>query len=183
MQQTKEPGPALLTEWSSQGATRSGFDLNVRPANPSDERPLIDFFGRVKPQDLRFRFLTAVKKIWPRLAYELVNVDHTDTENLLAFDDDGQLVASAMIATSDHDKRDAEVAITVRSDLREHGIGWTMLERATDYARARGYKRLHSVQLSDDRAAIKLQEEMGFHAQPCLDDMSLTMLSKDLQPE
>jgi len=181
MQQTKEPGPALLTEWSSQGATRSGFDLNVRPANPADERTLVDFFGRVKPQDLRFRFLTAVKAIWPRLAYEMVNIDHTDTENLLAFDDDGQLVASAMIATSDHDKRDVEVAITVRSDLKEHGIGWTMLERACDYARSRGYKRLHSIQLSDDRAAIKLQEEMGFRAQPCPDDMSVTILTKDLQ--
>ena len=48
MQQTKEPQP-LLTEWSSQGATRSGFDLNVRPANPGDERLLVEFFGRVKP--------------------------------------------------------------------------------------------------------------------------------------
>lgn len=181
MQQTKEPGPALLTEWSSQGATRSGFDLNVRPANPSDERTLVDFFGRVKPQDLRFRFLTAIKAIWPRLAYDLVNIDHTDTENLLAFDDNGQLVASAMIATSDHDRGDAEVAITVRSDLKDHGIGWTMLERATDYAKARGYRRLHSVQLSDDEAAINLQEEMGFHAQLSPDDMSVTILTKDLQ--
>ena len=181
MQQIEEPGPALLTEWSSQGATRSGFNLNVRPANPDDERTLVDFFARVRPQDLRFRFLSAIKAIWSRLAYELVNIDHTATENLLAFDDDGQLVASAMVATSDHDRRDAEVVITVRSDLKEHGIGWTMLERACDYARSRGYRRLHSVQLSDDRAAIGLQEEMGFHAQPSPDDMSVTILSKDLQ--
>jgi GNAT superfamily N-acetyltransferase len=181
MHQTKDPGPALLPQWSSQGATREGVELNIRPANPSDERSLVDFFDRVRPQDLRFRFLSAIKAIWPRLAFDLANIDHTEMENLLAFDDEGQLVASAMITTSDKDKEDAEVAITVRSDLKEHGIGWTMLERATDYARSRGFKRLHSVQQSDDRAAIALQEEMGFRSQPGLDDMSVTILSKELQ--
>jgi acetyltransferase len=181
MQQTKDPDPALLPQWSSQGATREGVELNVRPANPSDERSVVDFFGRVRPQDFRFRFLNAIKAIWPRLAYELVNIDHIEMENLLAFDDQGQLVASAMITTSENDRQDAEVAITVRSDLKEHGIGWTMLERACDYARSRGFKRLHSVQLSDDKAAIALQEEMGFRAQPCPDDVSVTILSKDLQ--
>ena len=123
----------------------------------------------------------AIKAIWPRLAYDLANVDHVETENLLAFDEEGQLVASAMITASGRDPKDAEVAITVRSDLKQHGIGWTMLERAADYARSRGFKRLHSVQLSDDRAAIALQEEMGFRPQPNPEDTSFTILSKDLQ--
>jgi GNAT superfamily N-acetyltransferase len=181
MQQTEDPGAAVLPQWNSQGVTREGIKLNVRPANPSDERPLVDFFDRVRPQDLRFRFLSAIKAIWPRLAYDLANIDHSEMENLLAFDEDGQLVASAMITTSDKDKEDAEVAITVRSDLKHHGIGWTMLERASEYARSRGFKRLHSVQQSDDRAAIALQEEMGFRPQPSQHDMSVTILSKDLQ--
>ncbi|HEY0628918.1 MAG TPA: GNAT family N-acetyltransferase [Sphingomicrobium sp.] len=180
MQQTKDPGTAQLPQWSSQGTTREGVKLNIRPANSSDERPLVDFFDRVRPQDLRFRFLSAIKAIWPRLAYDLANIDHVEMENLLAFDDGGELVASAIITTSDRDKQDAEVAITVRSDLKEHGIGWTMLERATDYARSRGFKRLHSVQQSDDRAAIALQEEMGFRPQPGPHDMSVTILSKEL---
>jgi hypothetical protein len=35
--------------------------------------------------------------------------------------------------------------------------------------------------MSDDRAAIALEKEMGFRAQPNPDDMSLTTLSKDLE--
>lgn len=180
MQQTKEAGPALLPEWSFQSATREGVELNVRPVNPGDERTLVDFFGRVMPRDLRVRFLSAIRAILPRLAYDLANIDHTESENLLAFDDEGQLVASAMITASDRDGKDAEVAITVRSDLKDHGIGWTMLERACDYARSRGFRRVHSVQHSDDLAAIALQEEMGFRAQPCPDDRGITILSKEL---
>lgn len=181
MQQTEDPEPALLPQWSSQAATREGVKLNIRPANPSDERPLVEFFDRVRPQDLRFRFLSAIKAIWSRLAYDLANIDHKEMENLLAFDDEGQLVASAIITTSERDKQDAEVAVTVRSDLKEHGIGWTMLERASDYARSRGFRRLHSVQQSDDQAAIALQEEMGFRRQPSPTGMGVTILSKDLQ--
>jgi acetyltransferase len=76
---------------------------------------------------------------------------------------------------------DAEVAIAVRSDLKGRGVGWSMLDQACGYARSRGFKSLHSVQMSDDCAAIALEEEMGFRAQPNPDDMRLTILSKDLE--
>ena len=36
-----------------------------------------------------------------------------------------------------------------------------MLDRACDYARSRGFKTLHSVQLSDDRAAIALEQRQS----------------------
>ena len=49
-------------------------------------------------------------------------------------------------------------AVAVRSDLKGQGIGWSMLDNACDYARSRGFKALHSVQLSDDRAAIALDD-------------------------
>jgi acetyltransferase len=174
-----QPAPALLPEWSAKIATRGGLDLNVRPASPDDEQALADFFGEVSPQDLRFRFLSAMKQVTPGFAKQLVNIDHTQTENLLAFDDGDRLVATAMIAAP-AGTDDAEVAVAVRSDLKGLGIGWSMLDHARDYARSRGFKAVHSVQLSDDRAAIELEQEMGFRARPCAEDMSLTVLTSDL---
>jgi acetyltransferase len=171
--------PALLPEWSARIATREGLDLKVRPASPDDEQALAEFFGQLSPQDLRFRFLSAMKQVTPGLARQLVDIDHTQTENLLAFDGQDHLVATAMIAAPSGTD-DAEVAVAVRSDLKSQGIGWSMLGHACDYARSRGFKAVHSVQLSDDRAAIALEREMGFRARPCADDMSLTILTKDL---
>jgi acetyltransferase len=173
------PAPALLPEWSATITTRGGLGLNVRPASPDDEQALADFFGEVSPQDLRFRFLSAMKHVTPGLAKQLVDIDHSQTENLLAFDARDRLVATAMIAAPSGTD-DAEVAVAVRSDLKGHGIGWSMLDHACDYARSRGFKAVHSVQLSDDRAAISLEREMGFRARPCADDMSLTILTRDL---
>jgi acetyltransferase len=75
---------------------------------------------------------------------------------------------------------DAEVAVAVRSDFKGRGVGWAMVHHACDFARLRGFKRVHWVELSDNRLGISLEEEMGFKARPCPDDMALTILSKDL---
>ena len=174
-----QPATALLPAWAAKTVTRDGLDLNIRPACAEDEQTLVDFFNQVSPQDLRFRFLSAMKGVSPGFAHALVDIDHTQTENLLAFDAHNQLVATSMIAAP-QGTDDAEVAVAVRSDLKGHGVGWSMLDQACDYAQSRGFKALHSVQMSDDRAAITLEQEMGFRARPCPADMSLTILSKDL---
>lgn len=172
--------PALLPEWSAQLVTRDGLQLNVRPAAPEDEQALANFFREASLEDLRFRFLSAVNAVTPALVHQLAAVDHDRTENLLAFDAaDGRLAATAMIA-ADEKLEDAEVAVIVRSDLKGRGAGWAMLGHACDYAKARGFKRVHSVELADNRLGIALEQEMGFTARPCAEDMSLTVLTKPL---
>ena len=182
MEASKNPPPLMLSEWSAQLTTRSGLELNVRPAAPQDEQIVGDFFRQVTSDDLRFRFLSSLKAVGAGMVHQLVDVDHTATENLLAFESEGDgLVATAMIA-ADEQSSDAEVAISVRSDLKGQGVGWAMLQHACDYAKARGFKQLHTVELSDNRLAISLEQEMGFTGRPCPDDMNLTILTKQLEP-
>lgn len=180
MESKKQSAALLLPEWSAQLTTRTGLKLKVRSASLDDQETLVDFFGRVTPADLRFRFLSSLKTVGLALAHDLVDVDHTGRENLLAFDSkDGSLAATAMVA-ADEEADGAEVAVAVRADLKSQGIGWAMLKHACDYAKARGFKRLHSVESCDNQSAISLEREMGFTARPCPDDMSLTILSKNL---
>ena len=98
MSNAEQPSPVLLPAWAATMRTRDGLDLNVRPAAPDDAQVLGDFFNEVSPEDLRFRFLSATKHVTPGLARQLVDIDHTQTENLLAFDAQDRLVATAMIA-------------------------------------------------------------------------------------
>lgn len=174
--------PLMLPEWSAKLETRAGVKLDVRPACAEDELLLTEFFGKLTPDDLRFRFLSTVKEVGPALVHQLANVDHDRTEDLLAFDeDDGSLVATAMIA-ADADLKRAEVAIAVRSDVKGEGIGWTMLDHACDYAKARGIRRIESIESSQNGPAISLETEMGFEARPYADDATLTLVAKDLFP-
>ena len=182
MRQADQP-QLLISEWSDQITTRSGVQLKVRPAAPDDEALLEAFFGRVAPEDLRFRFLSPVRKPGHDLMAPLVQVDHTTTENFLAFADDGEtLVATAMIAAEPSLER-AEVAIAVRADFKHKGLGWSLLQLVADYAKARGIKAIESIECRDNREAIGLEQEMGFTVTAYPGDATLVLVRKTLGGE
>lgn len=167
------------TERISRIETRSGLKLDVRPALARDCHDLLKFLEAVKPTDLRFRFLAAVKPS-EALARLLADVDHRSREDVIAFDcRDGSIAATALIAEG-HARDCAEVAVLVRSDLKDHGIGWAMLLEACAHARAKGYRSAECVESSCNDRAIALEREQGFVAQLHPDDAELTILTKSL---
>lgn len=143
--------------------TRSGYRFAVRPAEERDEAALEAFFTHVSPEDLRFRFLTAVGHVPHGMIETMSHVDHRTTENFLAVDADGSVVGSAMVAADDGLER-AEVAISIHEDFKGRGIGWTLLDHVAAYAKRRGIGRLQCIESRDNHAAIELEREMGFTA-------------------
>src|SRR3546814_3818607 len=75
----------------------------------------------------------------------VIEVGHKETGDFLAFVDEGGLGGSAMIAIEPAGER-AEVAIAVRADYKHQGVGWTLLNRAADYAKTRGCRTLEAVE-------------------------------------
>lgn len=160
--------------------TRAGFMITVRPANENDDETLKDLFHRVRPEDLRFRFLTGMKEVSPSRIHDMTHVDHRSAETYLAFlDDEPNAVATAMLAGEANGER-GEVAISVRADRRGQGIGWELLAFVARQAAARGMKVIQSVESRENHDAIALEREMGFKSQPYPDDASLMLLSKAL---
>ena len=169
----------LLSQWTAQVRTRRGVMLNVRPIAPDDRSAVLRFLQSITPDDLRFRFLTAVKPS-EELARLLTEVDHRSVEDLVAFDSrDGAIAATAMIADGQEPKT-AEIAVLVRSDLKDHGIGWEMLKQASDYARARGFRRVECVETSANVRAIDVEREQGFSERPDPGGADQTILSRTL---
>lgn len=159
-------------------ATRDGTVLAVRPVFAEDEAALADFFDKVSPEDRRFRFLTAVNHLEHAQLQPLTHVDHWRTESYIAFDAaTGEMAASAMLAC-DARMDTGEIAISVRSDYRGRGVGWTMLDVLAAEAEKRGLKRVISIEDRDNHAAIELEREKGFVAQGIDGDPHLVMLEK-----
>lgn len=171
--ETTEQAGATLT-------TRSGFDFQVRAAQPTDKAALATFFTHVEKDDLRFRFLSALKTVGPHLLASLTDVDHDRTENILAFDADGEtIIASAMLAAGADGKR-AEVAMAIRADYKRKGISWTLLEHVAQLAKAKGIQTLESIEARDHHEAIEMEREMGFTASACPGDPTLVVLRAKL---
>jgi N-acetylglutamate synthase-like GNAT family acetyltransferase len=161
--------------------TRSGFAFHVRPVAVGDEAALAEFYGDVSSDDLRFRFFSAVKKVADDQISAMTHVDHRKTEDFIVTEPGkDRIIANAMLAADDK-MEVAEVAMSIRSDMKGRGIGWTLLEHVARYAKAKGIKRLQSIESRDNHAAIELEREMGFVAHSVEDEPAIVLLEADLQ--
>ena len=96
----------------------------------------------------------------------------------LAFDGD-TLIATAMLA-ADSEMERAEVAISIREDYKNRGLGWTLLDHVAHAAAAKGIKFLESIESRDNVEAIALEKEMGFTATAYPGDATLVLVQKKL---
>lgn len=168
---TGQDGDTMLTTWKD-------FAFRVRPAAPADEELLAEFFTHVSPDDRRFRFLTGINEVGHAQLEHLVAVDHDRSENFLAFDGD-TLIGTAMLA-ADAERERGEVAISLRADYKNRGIGWALLDHLARFAKARGIKRVQSVESRENRQALAVERDMGFKTEPYPGDPALVLVSKDL---
>jgi acetyltransferase len=56
-----------------------------------------------------------------------------------------------------------EFAVIVRSDLKAHGLGWLLMHRMIEYARAEGLHRIHGEVLDENVTMLDMCRELGFH--------------------
>lgn len=160
--------------------TRSGFSLKLRSANESDGPLLAEFFGHVSKDDIRFRFLSGMKQVGSAQLALLTRFDHGRADHLLAFHPTaGFLLASAMLALED-DPEQAEVAIALHADFKNHGIGWCLLDHLANVAASMGVRTIRSIENRGNRSAIELEREMGFTSRSYPGDSTLMLLEKTL---
>jgi len=160
--------------------TRHGLRLLVRPVSPADEPALAEFFRHVTPDDLRFRFLTAVNEVSHARLHAMVDVA-PGTESFLAMpaDDPQKVIGVAMLAAAPDNKR-AEVAISIHAEYKGRGIGWTLLDYLANHARDRGIGILESIESRENHEAITLEREMGFTVHGVEGDPGLVILRRTL---
>lgn len=159
-------------------STRSGIELEVRPARADDEADLAAFFDRVTAEDRRFRFLAAADHVSHEQLAPLVETDHFRTESWIGVNKaSGQVVASGLLAC-DGPLDTGEIAISVCGNHRGKGLGWALLDFLAGQAQARGCRRVIAIESRDNHAAIELEREKGFAPEPFDGDPTLVVLSK-----
>lgn len=170
----------VLSDIQANLTTRSGFQLRVRQALPADEMLVADFFAHVTPEDLSFRFLSGMKEVSHERLQAITCADDPRSINFLAFSPADMLVAVGALAIDESLLR-GEVALSVRADHKHLGVSWTLLSHIAHYAERRGLKSIESVESRANRAAIKLEREMGFEITQVPDDPTLVLVRRELQ--
>lgn len=160
--------------------TRTGLRLTLRAAGPEDDQALAGLFAHMSKDDLRFRFLTAVKEVSTKQIEAMTHIDHRQTEDFLAFEPGTDRIVANAVLAADKKLETAEVAIAVDSAYKDRGIEAALLEHVARYARARGLKKLQAIEARENHAMIAAESTLGFVARGVEGDASLVMLEAKL---
>ena len=158
-----------------------GTVIRLRSVRPEDERLLQDLAAHMSPEDMRFRFLAAMRGLSHELAARLSHIDHDRDVVLLAFAEGDEEVLGVARFSADPDKRAAEFAIAVRTDWKGHGLGHLLMVRIIQQARLHGIDELVGEVLPENAAMLQLCREFGFTVGIDPDFAKLRRVSKALQ--
>ncbi len=134
----------------------------LRPVQPDDADAVNRFFARLTRDDVRARFFSVMPRLPERYLQSLLAADFDhDVAFLLVDPIRGDILGVVRLADIGG-AEGAEVAVTVRSDLKHRGIGALLLARVLACARAHGTREVHGDVLADNRACIGLARKLGF---------------------
>jgi acetyltransferase len=138
--------------------TQSGAQFFVRPIRPDDAEAYESLVETLSAHDRRFRFFSAWRELPGRLRESLTRVDHINHEAFVAVsvDESEGALCGIVRLIKRSDPGAADFAIVVSQDLRNKGLGYSLMQYIVDYAKASGVERLCGTVLSDNRAMLKI---------------------------
>lgn len=159
---------------------RDGTKITLRPMVKEDTEPLLQFFLAI-PESERWFLKDDVTS--PRtMQHWADSVDYKRSLPILAMDEDGRVVADAVLIRRRGGSRShvAEFRIVVAPDYRHRGLGVMLIRELCDIANDAGLEKVVAemvVGAEDD--AISAVEWMGFYKVATLEGMARDQQGKD----
>jgi L-amino acid N-acyltransferase YncA len=151
---------------------RDGTALTLRPMRQEDEGPLLSFFLQI-PEDERWFLKEDVTS--PRVIHEwTTDIDYKRALPLLAFDEEGKIIADAALVRRRGGSRGhvAEVRVVVGQEFRQRGLGVVLVRELCDIANDAGLEKVIAEMASEaQQDAIEAFEWLGFYKIATLEGM------------
>jgi acetyltransferase len=153
------PYPAELVEhWTA----RDGERLTIRPIRPEDADQHGVFFRRLSPQDIRYRFFTAMRELPPEQMARLTQVDYDREMAFIAVREvSGETVGVARLVCEPGEP-EGEFAVIVQADMKGKGVAARLVQRLIDWARGRGLRDIAGQVLADNAPMLGFVRHLGF---------------------
>lgn len=166
---------------------RNGNSFPVRPIRPNDVEMLKAFVAQTDRDDLRFRFLSPLKKLPDQLVARLTQIDYAREMAFVLFDGDdrqGRSIIGVGRLAMDPDMERAEYAVLVRSDYHGTGLGHALMNKIIDYVSEQGVAELFGIVMRENQAMLAMCEKLGFKrksvpGEPGLVEVVLSLAPKD----
>ena len=161
---------------------RDGSQVRLRPIGAADQSRLQDLLDHMSIDDIRRRFFAPIHEFSPQMAWHLSHPDPKREIAIVAVPLDHEELLGVVRFAEEEDHR-AEYAIVVRTDMKGHGLGYLMLQRLLEQARAHGIVELWGDVLRDNDAMLQMAHELGFSVIEHPVEPSLLRVTKRLEPK
>jgi acetyltransferase len=152
------PYPAELTETFD----ARGEALTIRPIRPEDAAAHGEFFKRLTPEDVRYRFFSALREL---SAEQMSRLTHIDYEREMAFiavrETTGETVGVSRLVR-EMGGGEGEFAVVVQPDMKGRGLARHLMERLIEWARTQGINEVVGQVLSDNAPMLAFVRRLGF---------------------
>lgn len=170
------PYPANLIEHRTVGQDR----FTIRPIRPEDAKAHTAFFDRLSPQDIRYRFFSAMRELSAEQTVRLTQVDYDREMAFIAVNDTtGQTVGVSRLACEPGGES-GEFAVIVQADMKGKGLASHLMRRLIDWARGQGLKRIVGQILADNAPMLAFIRHLGFSVHRMADDPEVMEAVLDL---
>jgi acetyltransferase len=160
------PYPADLIEHRTMGPDR----ITIRPIRPEDAAAHTAFFSRISPEDIRYRFFSAMRELSAEQTVRLTQVDYDREMAFVAVRDaTGETVGVSRLVC-EPDGESGEFAVIVQADMKGRGLASHLMRRLIGWGRARGLKRVVGQILADNAPMLAFIRKLGFQVHRMVDD-------------
>ncbi len=142
----------------------------IRPIRPEDAAAHAAFFARLPPQDVRFRFFSAVRELSREQVARLTQVDYDREIAFLAVREASAETVGVARLVCDAADGAAEFAIVVQPDVKGRGLAAHLTRRLIGWARQHGVTEIVGQVLADNAPMLGFVRHLGFTLHRVPDD-------------
>jgi acetyltransferase len=145
-----------------------GQNFVIRPIRPEDAQAHGAFFSRLTPEDIRYRFFSALRALTPEQMARMTQVDYDREMAFIATrqDADGHEDTVGVSRLVRDAPEHGEFAVIVQPDTKGTGLASHLMKRLLDWGRSQGMREVVGQVLSDNRPMLSFIRKLGFTIHP-----------------
>ena len=165
--------------------TRSGLNILLRPVKIGDEPLMKDFFYALSNESMYRRFMSVRMDMPHKRLQEFGIVDYGNSMMILAIVEGDNKETIAAIGQYEINEKmlTAEVALVVKDEYQDMGVGYDLLTYLTRLARRRGLLGFTAEVLVENEPMLNLFKNMGFDIENRSEEGAIEMRMTFRDPE
>ncbi len=152
------PYPAELTT----NYEAKGKKFTLRPIRPEDADAHGAMFSRLTPEDVRYRFFSAMRSLGAEQIMRMTDVDYGREMAIIAVDEAGNTAGVARLVRNDTDGNSAEFAVVVEPAAKGLGLASALMRAIIAWGKAQGVQEINGQILADNMPMLAFIRRLGF---------------------